>query len=416
MNGCIMSCSNVFTDENGKEIVSGLEFETLALMGSNCMIDDIDIIGKMNRVCNDVGVDTMDVGGAIAVAMDSGMLDWGDGETALKLVTEIAKGTSKGRMLGNGCKFTGEKLGVKRIPVVKGQCLAGYDPRVLKGTGVTYATSTMGADHTCGNALPSPANPDYDHLSPNKQSVASKFLQTYHAAIDSLGICLFASLSALDNPELQDHFITCVSAVQGRSLKEDYLFQLGTSVLETERKFNRAAGFTNKDDRLPKFFTKEPLPPEGNVFDVPEEDLDHYLEFRVPGGFFSNATYGHQLTDKLVGKSIIYKYSSGEMLGAYFKDETTVEWWGPKGGSYEGYEQMDHYRAFEIRPDILFLVWWEGGTVCSARQGIIHDGLWQVSMVLDLKNNIATDAYTNPDENGKPIPILDQARIEIRDG
>ncbi|MEW6376409.1 MAG: aldehyde ferredoxin oxidoreductase N-terminal domain-containing protein, partial [Thermodesulfobacteriota bacterium] len=215
MEGCIINCSNIFTDENGKILVSGLEYETIGLVGSNCMIDDIDIIAQINRVCNDVGVDTMDVGGAIAVAMEAGLLSWGDGKTALNLVKEIGKKSDKGLMIGNGCKFTGEKLGVKRIPHVKGQCLAAYDPRGLKGTGVTYATSTMGADHTCGNAIPNPANPAYNPSASTGQGPVSQFLQSYFTAIDSLGMCLFASLPLLDIPELQKHLISCVSAKLG---------------------------------------------------------------------------------------------------------------------------------------------------------------------------------------------------------
>jgi aldehyde:ferredoxin oxidoreductase len=182
-------------------------------------------------------------------------------------------------MIGNGCLNTGLKLGVKRIPQVKGQSLAAYDPRVLKGTGVTYATSPMGADHTCGNALPSPANPDYNPAASTGQGMVSGFLQRYFAAIDSLGMCLFASLPLLDMPELQKHLIDCATAVTGQAPDENYLMNLGTSVLKAERKFNEAAGFTSKDDRLPDFFTKEPLVPSGLIFDVPEEEIDSTLTF-----------------------------------------------------------------------------------------------------------------------------------------
>jgi aldehyde:ferredoxin oxidoreductase len=279
MDGCIINCSNIFTSENGEIIVAGLEYETIGLVGSNCMIDDIDIVAQINRVCNDVGVDTMDVGGAIGVCMEAGLLAWGDGKAALKLVKEIAKKTDKGSMVGNGCKFTGEKLGVKRIPHVKGQCLAAYDPRSLKGTGVTYATSTMGADHTCGNAIPNPANPSYNPSASTGQGPVSQFLQSYFAAIDSLGLCLFASLPLLDIPELQKHLVTCVSAKLGSSLDENYLTQLGVSVLKAERKFNEAAGFTRKNDRLPSFFLEEKLLPGGNIFDVPEKEIDDVHKF-----------------------------------------------------------------------------------------------------------------------------------------
>lgn len=274
MHGCIISCSNIYTDEQGKEIVSGLEYETLALMGANCMIDDVDVIAAMNAVCNDLGLDTMDVGGAIAVAMEAGLIPWGDGGKALDLLAEIIEGTEKGRMIGNGCKATGEALGVKRVPHVKGQCLSGYDPRVLKGTGVTYATSTMGADHTCGNALPSPANPEYDPSASSGQAPVSQFLQKYFASIDTLGLCLFAAIPSLDMPDLQKNLIDCVSAVLDDSFEEQYFVRLGGMVLEEEQKFNLAAGMTPKDDRLPTFFSSEELAPTNNRFDVSEEELD----------------------------------------------------------------------------------------------------------------------------------------------
>jgi aldehyde:ferredoxin oxidoreductase len=279
MTGCIISCSNVYTDEAGKEIVSGLEYETLGLMGSNCMISNLDDIARMNRLCNDLGLDTMDVGAAIAVAMEAGILPWGNGKDAYTLIEEAGKGTDRGIMIGNGCQATGLKLGVKRVPSVKGQSLAAYDPRVLKGTGVTYATSPMGADHTCGNALPSPANPEYNPTASTGQGPVSGFLQWYFAAIDSLGVCLFASLPLLDMPDLQKHLIACATAVTGESPDENYLMNLGISVLKAEKKFNELAGFTSKDDRLPEFFTKEQLPPSGLVFDISEAEIDMALQF-----------------------------------------------------------------------------------------------------------------------------------------
>jgi aldehyde:ferredoxin oxidoreductase len=278
MDGCIVSCSNVYTDENGEVIVSGLEYETIGLMGSNCMIDDLDSIARMNRVCNDVGVDTMDIGGAIAVAMEAGLLAWGDGKAALSLVKEIGKTADRGLMIGNGCKFTGEKLGVKRIPQVKGQCLSAYDPRGLKGLGVTYATSPMGGDHTAGIVLPNPGNPSYHPGSPTGQAAPSQFMQTYMAAVDSLGLCMMAGMPLLE-PVPQSTLISCISAFTGESLDENYLVNLGTSVLKAERRFNDAAGFTAKDDRLPRFFLEEKLPPSGNIFDVPEKEIDSVNRF-----------------------------------------------------------------------------------------------------------------------------------------
>lgn len=281
MPGCIINCSNIYTDEDGKEIVSGLEYETIGLIGSNCMISNLDDIAIINRLCNDIGIDTMEIGAAIAVAMEAGLLPWGDGKAAYTLIEEASKGTDKA-MIVNGCVATGHKLGVKRIPAVKGQSLAAYDPRVLKGTGVTYSTSPMGADHTCGNALPSPANPEYNPTVSTGQSQISGFLQWYFAAIDSLGLCLFASLPLLDMPDLQKYLISCATAATGQPFDENYLMKLGISVLKTEKSFNDAAGFTSKDDRLPDFFTKEPLAPSGLVFDVTEADLDATLQGLTP--------------------------------------------------------------------------------------------------------------------------------------
>ena len=274
MAGCLLSCSNVYTNEAGEVVTSGLEYETLGLVGSNCMIDDLDIIAEVDRLCDDYGVDTMDVGDALAVAMEAGRIPWGDGKAALEWVREIGMEGKNGKLIGNGCRFTGESLGVKRIPVVKGQSISSYDPRVLKGTGVTYASSTMGADHTCGNALPSPANPDYNPSASTGQGPVSKFLQAFFAAIDSLGMCLFASLPMLDMPDLQKDLVAAVSAKTGEALSGEYLMELGTRVMQIERQFNEAAGFSEKDDRLPDFFYEEKLDTNGNVFDVPQEEIN----------------------------------------------------------------------------------------------------------------------------------------------
>jgi aldehyde:ferredoxin oxidoreductase len=274
MKGCIIGCSNVCTDENGELIVSGMEYETLALVGSNCMIGDFDAVARINRACNDIGVDTMDIGGAIAVAMEAGLLAWGDGEAALGLVKEIATGTDRGRMIGNGCRFTGEKLEARRVPTVKGQCLSGFDPRILKGVGVTFATSPMGADHTSGIVLPGPHVPDYNPVAPTGQGPRSQFMQTYMAAIDTLGLCMMAAMPLIETPGLHLHLIEAVAAAAGADLDENYLKNLGESVIRTERRFNDAAGFTAADDRLPRFFCEEPIVPGGPVFDVPAEEID----------------------------------------------------------------------------------------------------------------------------------------------
>ena len=275
MEGCIVSCSNVYTDDQGELIVSGIEYETIALIGSNCLIGDLDMVARINRACNDVGVDTMDIGGALAVAMEGGLIPWGDAGAALSLVEEIAKGTENGRMIGGGVKITGDKLGVRRVPHVKGQCLSGYDPRILKGTGVTFATSPQGADHTAGIVLPGPHDPHYVPVASSGQAPKSQFMQSWMAAVDTLGLCMMVGMPVMEaGPGLDQNLIGCVAGVTGESLGSDYLIELGRSVLKIERQFNKSAGFTAKDDRLPEFFSRESNAPGAPVFDVSEEEID----------------------------------------------------------------------------------------------------------------------------------------------
>jgi aldehyde:ferredoxin oxidoreductase len=278
MRGCIIGCSQIYTDTEGNLITSGLEFETIGLTGSNCEIDDLDAIARIDRACDDLGLDTIEIGGAAAVAMEAGRIPWGDGARVLEVLESIRRDDPLGLLLGNGCAVAGNSLGIKRIPVVKRQAMSAYDPRVFKGTGVTYATASMGADHTCGNALPSPAHPDYDPGSPQGQFEISQFLQCWCAAIDTVGLCLFASVPLLDAPELVPHLVEALSAKLGTPLPEDHIVALGRRVNLQEREFNRQAGFGPQDDRLPEFFKQESLAPGGNTFDVPDADLDRVFK------------------------------------------------------------------------------------------------------------------------------------------
>lgn len=271
MPECIVHCSTIFADAAGNYVTSGFEFESLALMGSNCMISDLDTLARMDRLCDDLGIDTIETGGAIGVAMEAGLIPWGDAEGAYNLIQEVQRGTKNGKLIGNGCLTTGKALGVSRIPVVKGQGISAWEPRVLKATGVTYATSPMGADHTCGNALPSMG---YDPHVAEGQAKKSLDLQRYWAGIDSTGMCLYPSLTIDNKVMLSKKLVEAIGAVLGEDLPDGYVRDLGREVLAVEVDFNRRAGFTRKDDRLPTFMVEEQVPPSGYWFDVSEEDLD----------------------------------------------------------------------------------------------------------------------------------------------
>jgi aldehyde:ferredoxin oxidoreductase len=275
MAGCVVNCSQIYTDEQGEVVTSGLEYETLGLLGSNCLIADLDAIARINALADDIGIDTMELGVAVGVAMEAGKIAWGDAAAVERVVADALRGDELGALLLNGALQTGKTLGVARIPTVKGQGLAAWEPRFLKGTGTTYCTSPQGADHTAGNAIPMPTNPTYDPTNPQGQAQMSQFLQAYNAAVDTLGFCMFASLALLDDMSMFDKLADAVQAVTGQPIDhENYLVKLGMGVLAGEVAFNRAAGFTRADDRLPEFMRKEPVSPSGQVFDVAEEDLD----------------------------------------------------------------------------------------------------------------------------------------------
>lgn len=270
--GCIVKCSNVYHDRKGKYLTSGLEYETIALNGSNLGIDDFDIVASIDRLCDEVGMDTMEFGATIGVAMETGLLTFGDGEGALKLIEEMRLGTPLGKELGQGTERYGKSKGAKRIPTVKGQALAAYDPRGLKGTGVTYATSPMGADHTCGNTL---GDPSVDPHLPKGQAALSGMAQGGCAMLDCLGLCLFAGM-ALPPPDGPQVVAELLEALYGESWTGEKVFGLGLETLGRERTFNKTAGFTLADDDLPAFMRTEPLAPHNSVFDVPKEEMEEH--------------------------------------------------------------------------------------------------------------------------------------------
>lgn len=276
MPGCVVACSNIYNDENGNYLTSGFEYETITLNGSNCGIDSLDVIARIDRLCDDFGIDTIETGGTIAVCMEAGIIRFGDGEGAIRLIREMIDGTEFGRILGQGTEIAGKHLGVKRIPTCKGQNVAAYDPRGLKGTGVTYATSPMGADHTAGNSVGNPAVNPYKK---EGQIELSTNLQVAMATVDSLGLCLMAALGPMADPVNIGHLCDMMAGKFGGEWNPDRLFEIGIRTLALEKAFNKAAGFTAKDNRLPGFFYTEVLPSSGTVFDFTDEELEKAIPF-----------------------------------------------------------------------------------------------------------------------------------------
>ncbi len=275
--GCVIRCSGIYNDKNGNYLTKQPEYETVWSHGGNCGIDDLDSIALLDFLDDNIGVDTIEMGATIGVAMEAGLAKFGDAAAAISLVKEVGQGTYLGRILGGGAAIAGKVFGVERVPVVKGQAMPAYDPRAVKGVGVTYATSPMGADHTAGYAVTAnilKVGGYVDPLKSDGQIELSRDLQIATAAVDSTGMCIFIAFAILDQPETFQSLLDLLNAGYGLNLTADGVAALGKTVLSIELDFNARAGFTKEDDRLPGFFSTERLAPHQVIWDVKDEDLD----------------------------------------------------------------------------------------------------------------------------------------------
>lgn len=263
MPGCLVECSIVYHDADGKHVTSGLEYETFGLMGTNLGVADLDAIAGWERRCDNMGIDTIELGSALGVAASAGKFAMGDVEAVSKLIAEVEEGTEFGATLANGVVATAKALGVTRIPAYKGQGIPAHDPRIGKPTGVTYATSPMGADHTAGIKYEMADEGAVEH-SLREQIVA--------ALIDSVGLCNFAVTG--DRQILMDFIKDIMNAHLGLSLTADDVVNIGRDCLRAEVKFNDAAGFNALHEVMPQFVRTEGLLPAGALFGVKQEEMD----------------------------------------------------------------------------------------------------------------------------------------------
>jgi len=273
--GPAVSCcgSSDLIPEISKKIGYREEELAVAPEGSNLGLGNLDEIARLNRICNDLGIDTIEVGAALGVAAQAGLAEFGDVDSFASLLEEVAEGSPTGLLLGAGAAAVGEAHGIVRVPAVKGQAMPGYDPRPLKGTGVTFATCPQGADHTAGHTVRAK---NLDHLSPEGQVEASRGVQVKVAAIDSLGLCLMTAPAIAGRRDLMAELMAGRFGVEW---VEQDVVELGEETIRLEREFNRRAGFTAADDRIPEWMANEPLPPHEAVFDVPHEELDGTYDF-----------------------------------------------------------------------------------------------------------------------------------------
>jgi len=280
--GCVIQCSGIFNDKDGNYVTKQPEYETVWSHGGNCGIDDLDVIARLDRMDDDFGLDTIEMGATIGVVMEAGIAKFGDAQAAINLLKEVGEGTPLGRILGGGAAVTGQVFGVERVPVVKRQAMPAYDPRAVQGIGVTYATTTMGADHTAGYSVTANVmgvGGNVDATKPEGQVELSRTLQVATAALDATGMCLFIAFAILDQADTFQNYMDLIASFNGEPFTADDFNALGQSILRNEREFNAAAGFTAKDDRLPEYFKKEPIAPHDVTFQVSDEDLDTVFNF-----------------------------------------------------------------------------------------------------------------------------------------
>ncbi len=273
MTGCIVSCSNVVHDKDKNYLTSALEFETLAILGSNCAINNWEDVAVLDRLCDEVGLDTIETGAAVAVLMDSGGLEWGDAKKVEQLLRAIDKGDETATDIGNGAQHVGTKRKHPRIPTCKGQAMPAWDPRAVKSVGFTYTVTPMGADHTAGFVL-APGMSDEDAL------LASQDAQINHALCDSAGFCIFQQPTLDEIRTLYGRFI-------GREVSREEIADLGWQVLLDEWAFNEKAGFTEKDDVLPKMIREEGIGP------------DHSMKFTPPPEFVAKTKVRQEARESL---------------------------------------------------------------------------------------------------------------------
>jgi len=274
---CIIQCSNTWHNPDGTEAGSCVEYESDWALGANCGIDSLDDIAAMINLCNGYGLDTIETGATIGVIMEAGVIPFGDSQGAIKLIQEMGKATPLGRILGGGTGFAGKAYGMTHVPAVKGQGMPAYEPRAVKGIGITYATSPMGADHTAGYTICPEilgVSGKQDPLTPEGKAALSRGFQAATAFIDTSGHCLFIAFAILDIASGMEGMVEECNGVLGTQWTTADIGRVGAEVLKAERAFNEAAGLGKETDRIPEFMRTEPLPPHNQVFDVSDEALD----------------------------------------------------------------------------------------------------------------------------------------------
>jgi len=279
----------------------GPEYETIYAMGANCMVDDLAAITKANYICNELGMDTITMGATVACAMelaDRGALTeaqmgrslhWGDAEALVELTRMTGNREGFGNLLAEGSHRLAERFGHPELAMVsKKQEFPGYEPRGAQAMGLAYATSPIGGSHMRGDpayfelfGVPEAMDP---HQWEGKAKVTIAY-QDLSAIIDAAGLCIFFAvrhLAAKDLGVAPVGILEYLNAATGAGYTLEELMQAGERIIHAERLFLTRAGFSRKDDSLPKRLTEEPAPtgPAKGLVCHLDKMLDEYYQLR----------------------------------------------------------------------------------------------------------------------------------------
>lgn len=265
--GCAIQCSNMIMDEQGNHVTSSLEYETIGLLGSNIMNNDVIKIARMDHLCDDLGLDTIETGSCLGLFMEAGKIPWGDADKAIALIESIYQKDPEGMMLGMGVYKLGKALKLDRIPHVKHQAFPAYMPRALKAPAVTFLTSPMGADHTAGDVTGDHPNNPEGKLNLSKERQITTYI------VDSMGICYFVGPS-FELTDIMGHLVASRYG-EGWLMDLNQWINWAKECLKMERDFNTMAGLAAVDT-LPDFMLNEPLEEAEIRWDFDREELEKY--------------------------------------------------------------------------------------------------------------------------------------------
>jgi len=274
---CFMSCGRMSTVQHGRHAglkLEGPEYETIYAFGGLCLIDSIEEIAYLNDICDRLGIDTISAGNLCGLTIEAARrgkvdfnIDYGEVDAIAELLQMIASREGIGDVLANGIKFAAKEWGLEDIAVhVKGMEPPGYDPRVLKGMGLAYATSDRGACHLRATfykpELSGMIDPD---VIENKAELFIDF-EDRLTIFDTLIFCRFyRDLYPWEQIEEIIHSVTGLNA--DRKILQDKASGISTLI----HRFNLREGMKPEDERLPKSLHRE-LPKTGQV--ITEEEME----------------------------------------------------------------------------------------------------------------------------------------------